>query len=111
MTDRLPTEMWIQAHLRRCSRDAIPAYVLRRGDAGGGTLLLKINRIEQGWTLLTQVRDLDGRLGWMAALEGGAEAEAEAADYISRAVRRDPDLWVVEIEDRAGRNPFDDGNG
>jgi hypothetical protein len=111
MTERLPTELWIQAHLRRCSRDAIAAYVVRRGDAGGGTLLLKINRLEHGWRLLTQIRDLDGRLGWMPALEGGPEAEPEAAAYIERAVRRDPDLWVVEIEDRAGRNPFDESAG
>lgn len=108
MTERLPTEIWIQAHLWRCSRDAIPVYVLRRGDPGGGTLLLKINRLELGWTLLTQIRDLEGRLGWMAALEGAAESEPDAGAYIERAVRRDPDLWVVEVEDRRGRNPFDE---
>ncbi len=108
MTGRLPTEIWVQAHLRRCSREAIPVYVLRRGDPGGGTLLVKINRIELGWTLLTQMRDLEGRLGWMPALEGAAGSEQDAGAYIERAVRRDPDLWVVEIEDRKGRNPFDE---
>lgn len=104
-------DIWVRAHLRRCSREAVPAYVLRRGDAGAGTLLLKINRRELGWTILSQIRGPDGRLGWMTALDGAADAEADAAAYIERAVRRDPDLWVVEIEDRQGRNPFEVGPG
>jgi len=48
-----------------------------------------------------------GRLGWLGALDGASVGEAEADAYIARAVTRDPDLWVVEIEDRAGRHPFE----
>jgi len=105
--ERLPTELWVQAHLRRCSVDATPAALLRRGEPERGTVLLKLNQIEAGCRILTQARDLDGRLGWLAALGGRLVAEAEADAYIARAIERDPDLWVIEIEDRNGRNPFD----
>jgi len=105
--ERLPTELWVQVHLRRCSADATPAALLRRGEPERGTVLLKLNQIEAGCRILTQARDLDGRLGWLAALGGKLVPEAEADAYITRAVERDPDLWVIEIEDRNGRHPFD----
>jgi hypothetical protein len=80
---------------------------VRRGEAERGTVLLKLNLLESGCRILTQARDLDGRLGWLAALAGKLVPEAEADAYIARAIERDPDLWVIEIEDRSGHNPFD----
>lgn len=106
MDDRLPTDLWVRAHIRQCIVDGIPATVAHKGDPHGGTVLLKLNRLEAGCRLLSQVRDLDGRMGWMAAGGGQSLSDAEADQYIARAVARDPDLWVIEIEDRKGRNPF-----
>ena len=105
--ERLPSDVWIMAQVRRCNDAGIPAMVLRKGEAKGGTLLVKINRFEAGCRVLSQARDLDGRLGWLAAFKDAPVPEAEADAYIARATARDPDLWVVEIEDREGRNPFD----
>lgn len=34
--DRLPTDVWVMAHIRRCSVEGIPAVVVHRGEAGGG---------------------------------------------------------------------------
>jgi hypothetical protein len=104
---RLPTEMWVKAHLRRLSIDGIGAVVVRRGEAMGGSLLLKLNQRDLGCRVLTQARAPDGTLGWLAAFEGKMVEEAEADAYIARATGRDPDLWVVEIDDRTGRHPFE----
>ncbi|MEE8271091.1 MAG: DUF1491 family protein [Alphaproteobacteria bacterium] len=105
--DRLPTELWIKAHIRRCIAEGIPATIARKGEAIGGMVVLKLNQLEHGCRVLSQTRDLDGRLGWLPALNGEPASEADADAYITRAVARDPDLWVVEIEDRQGRHPFE----
>ncbi len=105
--DRLPSHVWIMAQIRRCNADGIPAMVVQKGEVQTGTLLLKINQFETGCRVRSQMRDLDGALGWMAAFDGAAVPEAEADAYLERAMSRDPDIWVVEIEDREGRNPFE----
>lgn len=105
--DRLPTEIWLMAHVRRCNGDGVPALVVHRGDASRGTVMLKLNLLGNGFKVLSQIRDLEGAMGWMAAFGGALATEAEADAYIARAVDRDPDLWVVEIEHRDGWHPFD----
>ena len=107
MDDRIPTDLWVRAHIRRCSALGVPVVVAHRGAKFGGTLLLKLNLLEQGCRVLSQARDLDGNLGWLPALDGALVAESEADAYIDRAIQRDPDLWVVEIEHRDGWHPFD----
>ncbi len=105
--DRLPTHLWIQAHIRSCSVEGTPATVMHKGERMSGMLLLKLNQLDLGCRVLTQMRDIDGKLGWMPALKGELVTEREADEYIERAVKRDPDLWVVEIENRDGKHPFE----
>ena len=103
---RLPTALWVEAHLRRLGQEAIPYYIVQKGAYAAGTVLLKINGMENGCRLLIQQRDIEGRLGWMSALKEEILPEAKADDYIRRATARDPDLWVIEVEDRGHANPF-----
>ena len=47
-----------------------------------------------------------GTLGsFTLALAEKAEPDVEA--YLTRQIRFDPDLWIVEVEDRAGRHFLD----
>jgi hypothetical protein len=107
--DRLPTGVWVQAVLAQCSAAAIPAVVRRRGDPHTGVLIARIDRLDGGNLLLTQQRDVEGVLRWVDALTDPNPDGAAVEAYIDRAVARDPDLWVIEVEDREGRNPFETG--
>lgn len=94
--------------MARLNAAAVSYYVLQRGDKTGGLVLLKLNGLEGVCKLLTQQRNLDGELDWVDALGQETVSEQEADDYITRARARDPDLWVIEIEDRSMTNPFEE---
>ncbi len=106
--DRLPIKLWIDAHLHQLTLKGIPFYIVNSGAYAAGTVMVKIVAVGTGCILLQQQRDLmTGELGWMALFKGETVAESEADEYIRRAIDRDPDLWVIEVEDRELSNPFE----
>ena len=108
MDDARPkTYLWVQAQIRLCDIESIPAVVVNRGDADAGAVLLKINRLADGCVVFTRFRGLDGKSGWLRGTGLEPVVEREADDYIRRQIDRDPDVWVIEIEDPKGRYQLD----
>lgn len=105
--DRLPTALYVDAHLKRLTTEGIFYYILNKGAHASGTVMLKLNGLENGCRILQQQRDLKGAMGWMTLFKGEAVPEPEADAYIKRAIDRDPDVWVIEIEGRDHANPFE----
>jgi hypothetical protein len=98
MEARLKAGIWVKALIRRCDLAAIGVAVLARGDPDAGAILLKLSPREGGCTVLAQARRPDGAAVWMRATGNAPVPEAEAEAYIDRQRKRDPDLWVIEIE-------------
>lgn len=105
MIDKLPTELLVSAQIRTAAREGVAIYLRRRGDGTSGSILLKINKMDGTAVVLSQVR-LDDQTVWTPS--GGSEDMTDdmAEGYIERQLEADPDLWVLEIEDRLGRHWF-----
>ena len=95
------------AQVRLCDRAFIPAAIVRRGDSDAGTVLVKVNCFENGVTVYTQASTLDGEPAWSRGTGPKPVTEPEADAYIARQVTYDPDVWVLEIEDRRGQYKMD----
>ena len=80
--------------------------IVRKGDEDAGAVLLKQNLMGTGFRVLTQIRTGSGVAAWMPGTGAEPVDEAAADSFIAREIKRDSDLWVLEIEDRAGRLPL-----
>lgn len=98
---RLKSLLYVQALIRRAEVSGAAAYLVRRGAEEAGAVFLKINRLDGTTLVLSPARRGEERV-WMRTLGDGANAE-RCAEYFAKQIRFDPDIWIVEIEDRQGR--------
>ena len=99
----LSTDIWVGALIRRAELGGAFAMVVRKGDPRAGAVLVKVVDRGAGETrLYAEATRGDGERVWMQPHPAADEPDLDA--YAERARRIDPDLWVVEIEDRQGRH-------
>lgn len=103
---RLTARFWVDAYLARLRFQDIPAFVVAHGDDTAGAVLVKLNTLDGQATAYQRSFDLmTGDRKWME-LSSGAEADVDAS--ITKQRSFDGDLWVIEVEDRAGRHLLDE---
>src|SRR5262249_25942664 len=111
---RLKSAIWVAAYIRRCNGEGAFAAVRRRGAEEAGAVFIKINRLD-GTAIFfgpappaafDEARPPDRAF---SAVVGGQTpaSEADVEAKLAKEMKFDPDVWIVEIEDRAGRNFLD----
>lgn len=105
---RLKSEIWVKAYIRRCAVNGAPAFVARHGDDDAGTIYIKVSRLDGSAHIFGPApaghQDADFDRRWTPCCNGRLVSEAEAQQFLEREIRIDSDLWIVEVEDRQGRN-------
>ena len=112
---RLKSGIWVAAYIRRCHIEGAFAAVRRRGAEEAGAVFIKISRLDGSATLYgpapQSVFDEAKPADRIFTIILGRDAPVPEADIEARLVREiryDPDVWIVEAEDRAGRHFLDD---
>ena len=109
---RLKSAIWVSAYVRRCHLEGAFAVVRRRGAEEAGAIFVKISRLDGTAALFSpapqsifeEARPGDRRF---AAVTDGFVPEADIEKRLLSELKFDPDLWIVEVEDRAGRHFLD----
>lgn len=106
---RLKSSIWISAYIRRCAQDHAPAMVVRRGEDAAGAIYIKVNRLDGLVAILAPApqaifTDHPESRRWMPLHKGQFIPETEADKLLEREKKFDPDIWIIEIEDRQGRD-------
>ena len=111
MAARLRTDFWVAALRRRAEAAGAYVSIARRGAEEAGAIFIQVDRRDGRFDLYAPAPQ--------SMLEDAATADrlfsrvAEAAPEdaarkrIEQELRFDPDLWLVDIEDREGRAFFD----
>jgi hypothetical protein len=107
---RLKSGIWVQAYIRRCAIEGAYAVVRRRGADEAGAVFVKIDRLDGSADLFgpaPQSAFDDAQppdRAFVACLKQQPADYAAVESYLASQLRFDPDIWIVEVEDRQGRH-------
>ena len=110
---RLKSGIWVAAYIRRCQSEGVQAVLRRRGAEEAGAVFIKVARLDgtadvygpAPQTAFDEARPADR--AFVSCLKQQPATEADAETYLARQIKFDPDVWIVETEDRAGRSFLD----
>jgi hypothetical protein len=110
---RLKSAIWVAAYIRRCHIEGAFAAVRRRGAEEAGAIFVKLNLLDGTAELFgpapqsafDDARPTDRLFNRCFGEQPAPEAKVE--ERLARELRFDPDVWIVEVEDRAGRHFLD----
>ena len=103
---RLAADIWVSAYLTRLRLYEIPAFVVQKGDAVAGAVLIKMNTLDGQACCYQRSFDLmSGARKWVVLVQG-CERDVDAS--VTKQCGFDPDLWVIEVEDKQGRHLLDE---
>jgi hypothetical protein len=113
---RLKSALWVAAYLRRCQVEGTFGVVRRRGAEEAGAIYIRIDRLNGTSDLFgpapqSEIDSSRGDRSFVPCLAELPAPDAAVEAYLAREIKFDPDVWIVEIEDAAGRNFLDVASG
>ncbi len=109
---RLRADIWVSAYIRRCAVENAVAVLRRRGAAEAGAIFVKVDRLDGRAALFgpapqTETAEHGIERLWTRLHREAWIDPAAAEERLRKEIAFDSDLWIVEVEDREGRNFLD----
>ena len=109
---RLKSSIWVAAYLRRCQTEGVFGAVRRRGAEEAGAVFVKMALLDGNAMLYvpapqTVYDDSRPVERLFTTISKAPVPEAAVEERLTREIRFDSDVWIVETEDRAGRHFLD----
>src|SRR6187551_159430 len=109
---RLKSAIWVSAYIRRCQVEGVQAVLRRRGAEEAGAIFIKVSRLDgtadlYGPAPQSAFDDRPADRMFAACLPQMPAPDPDVEARLAREMKFDPDLWIVEAEDRAGRHFLD----
>jgi hypothetical protein len=104
---RLKSSIWVAAYLRRCQTAGVFGAVRRRGAEEAGAVFVKVATLDGNAMLYVPAPQTvydDSRPIERIFMPIPAPSVEER---ITKEIRFDPDAWIIETEDKAGRHFLD----
>ncbi len=113
---RLKSGIWVAAYVRRCHIEGAFAAVRRRGAEEAGAVYHqdqpsrrhRARSMARRRRRCSTTRSRSDRLFTIVLGRDGPVPEADIEARLTREIGFDPDIWIVEVEDRDGRAFLDD---
>ena len=111
MSARLKSSIFVSAYIRRCSVEGATAVLRRRGAEEAGAVFVKVDSLDGTAALYgpapqSLITGGGGERLFVRLTAPGA-TPLDAEERLAREIKFDPDLWIVEAEDRQGRHFLD----
>jgi hypothetical protein len=109
---RLKSSIWVAAYLRRCQTEGVFGAVRRRGAEEAGAVFVKVALLDGNAMLYVPAPQAvydDPRPieRFFMPISKDPLPEPSVEERLHKEIRFDPDAWIVETEDRAGRHFLD----
>jgi hypothetical protein len=102
---RLKSEIWVSAFLRRCQTQGIYGAVVRKGALEAGAIYVIVDHRDGTLHLFGPAPgpayDEEGERRWIEEIAFPVPSDA-VSKLLARRQAADPDIWIVEVEDRRG---------
>ena len=100
------SHIWVKAHLRRCFAQGLSGVVVSRGAPEAGAVFVRVIISRDETRLFAPppgpLWNEAGERNWFEPLGNAPVTPQEAEAWLARQKKFDPDIWIIDIDDRSG---------